>query len=162
MTLVFTAQTPAWYSFTSFFVVGIGMGFVSLATLLVVQSAVPPCDLGVATASNQFARTLGGTVGVGIGGSFIAARFSMLKEMVQGGRLLTELPPRLQALGLDRAEELLQPEVLSVLPEALQAGIKETVRQGVSEVFWTVTGAAVLCLMLCWMIPRRNSCKTQQ
>jgi EmrB/QacA subfamily drug resistance transporter len=162
MTLLFTVQTTAWYSFASFLVVGIGMGFVSLATLLVVQSAVPPCDLGVATASNQFARTLGGTVGVGIGGSFIAARFSTLIEMVQGGGLLKELPPRLQGMGLDRVEELLQPEVLAVLPEALQAGIQETVRQGVSEVFWTVTGAAVLCLMLCWMIPRKDSVAAQQ
>jgi EmrB/QacA subfamily drug resistance transporter len=157
MTLLFTAQTPDWYSFASFFIVGIGMGFVSLATLLVVQSAVPLRDLGVATASNQFARTLGGTVGVGIGGSFIAARFSMLMETLQGGEFLAELPPRLQGMGLDRVEELLQPQVLSILPRVLRVGIQETVQQGVMEVFWTVAGAAVLCLILCWMIPRRDS-----
>ena len=150
MTLTFRPLTPTWYCFVSFFVVGIGMGFVALATLLVVQSAVPPNDLGVATASNQFARTLGGTVGVGIGGSFIAARFSMLTKAMREGGLLADM-------GLDQVERLLQPEVMSVLPEPLQRGIQETVRQGVNEVFWTVAAAAVLCLLFCWAIPRRNS-----
>ena len=157
MALTFEAQTPSWYSFTSFFVVGIGMGFVALATLLVVQSAVPSYDLGVATSSNQFARTLGGTVGVGIGGSFIAARFSTLTRAIQEGGLLADLPPRLQGMGADQVEGVLQPEVLAALPEPLRVGIQEAVRQGVGEVFWTVLGAAVLCLLFCWAIPRRNS-----
>ena len=38
---------------------------VILATLVVVQNSVNIADLGVATSSNQFARTLGGTVGMG-------------------------------------------------------------------------------------------------
>jgi MFS family permease len=41
-----------------------------------------PKTLGVATSSNQFARTLGGAVGVGICGSFIATRFA---RPVRGG-----------------------------------------------------------------------------
>ena len=160
LTLTFTAQTATWYIFVSFFVVGIGMGFVALATLLVVQAAVPIQDLGVATSSNQFARTLGGTVGVGIGGSFIAARFSTLTQTLQEGGLLAQLPPRLKDMGPDQMAGLLQPEVLAALPEPLRAGIQETVRQGVGEVFWTVLGAAVLCLLFCWAIPRWDSSAT--
>ncbi len=157
LTLTFSAQTAGWYCFVSFFVVGIGMGFVALATLLVVQAAVPIHDLGVATSSNQFARTLGGTVGVGIGGSFIAARFSALTQAIQDGGLLAKLPPQLKDMGPDQMAGLLQPEVLALLPEALRVGIQETVQQGVSAVFWTVLGAAVLCLLFCWAIPRWDS-----
>jgi len=156
MTLTFNVHTPTWYSFLCFFTIGIGMGFVALATLLVVQSAVPLHDLGVATASNQFARTLGGTVGVGIGGSFIAARFSTLTRAIQEGGLLAKLPPQLTDKGGDQMAAWLQPEVLALLPEPLRAGIREAVRQGVNEVFWTVVGAAGLCLLLCWAIPRRK------
>jgi MFS family permease len=156
MTLAFRPETSAWYSFASFLVIGIGMGFVALATLLVVQSAVPPQDLGVATASNQFARTLGGTVGVGIGGSFIAARFGELTRMVQAHGLLGRLPSHLVDKGFDQVEALLQPEVWAVLPESFRIGLQETVQRGVNEVFWMVLVAAVLCLLCCGVIPRSN------
>ena len=153
MTLAFRPQTSTWYSFASFFVIGIGMGFVALATLLVVQSTVPLQDLGVATASNQFARTLGGTVGVGVGGGFIAARFSALSQRVQDSGLLQGLPADLSDRGLDQLEALLQPEVLAVLPEPTRLMLQEAVGQGVNQVFWTVLGVAVLCLILCAAIP---------
>ena len=55
---------------------GVGMGFVSMATLLVVQDSLDVADLGIATASNQFSRTLGGTIGVGISGSFVTMTLS--------------------------------------------------------------------------------------
>jgi EmrB/QacA subfamily drug resistance transporter len=154
MTLAFTPETTAYYSFASFFVIGIGMGFVALATLLVVQSVVPPSDLGVATASNQFARTLGGTVGVGIGGSFIAARFAELSQAVQERGLLETLPPRLADKGLDRLEGLLHPDVLAALPEDVRLWVQASVGQGVTEVFWTVLAAAILCLLCCGLIPQ--------
>ena len=160
MPLFFTKQTPSWYSFSSFFVIGIGMGFVALATLLVVQSAVSQQDLGVATASNQFARTLGGTVGVGIGGSFIAVRFDAMSRTLQESGVLTRLPPHLAGKGLDRLEGVLQPEVLAALPESVRAGVQEGVRQGVSEVFGMVLGAAVLCLLVCWAMPGNDSSGT--
>ena len=110
------------------------------------------CDLVQSICPNA-----GGTVGVGIGGSFIAARFSTLTRAIQEGGLLADLPPRLQGMGGDQVEGVLQPEVLAALPEPLRVGIQEAVRQGVGEVFWTVLGAAVLCLLFCWAIPRRNS-----
>jgi len=154
MTLAFNPETTAYFSFGTFFVIGIGMGFVALATLLVVQSAVPRQDLGVATASNQFARTLGGTVGVGIGGSFIAARFAELTQVVQERGLLEGLPPRLADKGLDQLEGLLRPDVLAALPDDIRLWVQASVGQGVTEVFWTVLAAAILCLLFCGLIPQ--------
>lgn len=154
MALAFREDTSAYYSFSCFFVIGTGMGFVALATLLVVQAAVPLHDLGVATASNQFARTLGGTVGVGIGGSFIAAHFGELARSVQKEGFLENMPLRLAERGIDQVEGLLQPGVLATLPEAVRAGVQESVRQGVTAVFWLVLAAALLCLVCCWVIPR--------
>ena len=153
MTLAFAPETTVFYSFATFFVIGIGMGFVALATLLVVQSAVPLRDLGVATASNQFARTLGGTVGVGIGGSFIAARFAELTQAVQNRGLLEGLPPHIASEGLDQIEGLLRPDVLSALPDEIRLWVQASVGQGVTEVFWTVLVAAIACLFFCLLIP---------
>jgi len=155
MTLTFTVQSPLWFSFGAFFVVGTGMGFVALSTLLVVQSWLEAKDLGVATASNQFARTLGGTVGVGVCGSFIAARFSDLSTAVRNSGLLDRLPAHLGQGGLGQVEGLLRPEIQPLISPDLKHMLQEAVMRGTHGVFWTVGVAAVLCLLACLLIPRR-------
>lgn len=156
MTLTFTSQTMLWFSFGTFFVVGVGMGFVALATLLVVQSWLDVKDLGVATASNQFARTLGGTVGVGVCGSFIAARFADLSSVVRQAGLLSHLPAHLAEAGMGQVEALLRPDIQALIPEDLGRMLREAVTRGTRQVFWTVCGAALLCLLACLQIPRRR------
>jgi hypothetical protein len=37
-------------------------------------NALPPKDLGVATSSQQFTRTLGGTIGVAVAGAIVTSR----------------------------------------------------------------------------------------
>lgn len=53
-------------------VMGAGMGLASTALIIVVQSAVPWERRGVATASNMFSRTIGGTLAVGVLGAALA------------------------------------------------------------------------------------------
>lgn len=154
MALAFSPETGTLYSFTSFFVIGIGMGFVALATLLAVQSAVPAHALGVATSSNQFARTLGGTVGVGIGGSLIVARFGDLADAIRDQDFWAQLPAGVAEQGGHQLGELLRPDVLTALPPEIRAVVQESVGKGVTAVFWTVLAAAVLCLFLCWRLPQ--------
>ena len=156
MTLSFTPASALWFSFTTFFVIGVGMGFVALATLLVVQSWLEAKDLGVATASNQFARTLGGTVGVGVCGSFIAARFGDLSGAVHASGLLDRLPAHLKEAGAGQIEGLLQPEIQALIPPDLKHMLREAVTQGTHAVFWTVSIAAILCLLVCFLIPGRR------
>jgi hypothetical protein len=45
---------------------GFGLGNCMQPLLLIVQSAVPPRDIGVATASSTFFRQIGGTIGVAV------------------------------------------------------------------------------------------------
>lgn len=156
-TLGFTLQSSMLSMFGVFFVIGIGMGWVSLSTLLVVQGSVPDRDLGVATASNQFARTLGGTVGVGVCGSFVAVQFTHLFEIMQGTGMLEHLPTELSETGLAQIESLLQPEVQALLPEPVNNLLQQTLVSGITGVFWTATISAVFCLVLCLLIPNKNS-----
>jgi predicted MFS family arabinose efflux permease len=153
LTPTFTLATTTVAMFVIFFVIGVGMGWVGLSTLLVVQSCLATEDLGVATSSNQFARTLGGAVGVGVCGSFIATRFTTLFESVRRADLLRDLPPHLREAGFGQVESLLHPTVQAVMPEALGKMVQTAVIQGVSGVFWTVTLAAGLCLLVCLMLP---------
>ncbi|NNG00794.1 MAG: MFS transporter [Desulfobacteraceae bacterium] len=153
LTLALKPESSVSYSFVIFFIVGMGMGIVSLATLLTVQASVDPKDLGVATSSNQFARTLGGTVGVGICGSFIATHFSALSEKTGGSGLIENLPDNLNESGLGRLEDLLDPVVQAAMTPGLLQMVHDAVGQGVTMVFWTVLVTSVLCLLCCLMLP---------
>ena len=153
LTLTFTPDTSISYLFVTFFIIGIGMGWVALSTLMVVQSCVQEKDLGVATSSNQFARTLGGAVGVGVCGSFIATRFSQLFEALHASDLLDQLPVQLNEAGFGQIESLLRPEAQAVMPEALRLMVQTAVVEGVTGIFWTVTAAAGLCLLICLLMP---------
>lgn len=153
MTLSFERESTIAFIFSVFFIIGTGMGFVGLSTLLLVQSALEDGHLGVATSSNQLARTLGGTMGVGICGSFIATRFGDLEQAVRTSATADRLPEQLSETGSAHVEGLLSPEVQAMMPPELLQTVQEVVVAGVREVFWTVTAVAVLCFAICLLMP---------
>ena len=56
-------------------VVGLGLGMMMPVYTLVVQNAVPVRMLGAATASTQFFRSIGGTIGAAVFGSIMLNRY---------------------------------------------------------------------------------------
>lgn len=94
---------------------GSGMGMVVVSLLLAVQNAVPRTQLGIATSSSIFARSIGGTIGVSILGTVL----SLGMQGAAGG-------PSLQALTPTQAQEAV---ALAQHPEAL---ISAGAAQGVS------------------------------
>jgi hypothetical protein len=61
-----TADTSLLLVMAVMFVLGYGLGNCMQPLLLILQSAVPPRDIGVATSSATFFRQIGGTLGVAI------------------------------------------------------------------------------------------------
>jgi EmrB/QacA subfamily drug resistance transporter len=57
-------------------IVGLGLGLMVQTFVVVVQNSVPRGMIGVATASTQFFRTIGATVGVTVMGAIVTARIS--------------------------------------------------------------------------------------
>ena len=120
-----------------------------------VQSSISLADLGVATASNQFARTLGGTVGVGICGSFVAAKMTAASAAWTSGGL-NRLPAAvLERIG-DHSESLFRPEIQALLPPEMRDVLSRAIVEGVGRVFVTVVAASLLCLSLCLLLPGRG------
>ncbi len=80
MITLFNVNTGLPLIITAMAITGAGLGLLSTAFILSVQNAVPWNLRGVATASTQFFRTIGGTVGVAIMGTILnaqmAARFA--------------------------------------------------------------------------------------
>lgn len=67
------ADTALVWVSLSMFVLGIGLGNCMQPLLLIIQSAVPPTEIGVATSSATFFRQIGGTLGVAV---FLSVLFS--------------------------------------------------------------------------------------
>jgi EmrB/QacA subfamily drug resistance transporter len=74
-------------------VVGIGLGPGQSLFSLAVQNAMPPHQLGVATASSQFVRQIGQTVGVALFGAVLTSTLAseMARHPPPGGAVVREL-----------------------------------------------------------------------
>jgi hypothetical protein len=155
MTLTFSTATAMTSCVIVLGLIGIGMGFVSMATLLIVQDSLAVSDLGVATASHQFSRTLGGTVGVGIAGSFLTATMSKTLDS-----LINVSPSNGSASVSDQIshniENLFRPEVQALLSPDIQQTMQQAVAHGVSTVFWVTLCASILCLLFSIILPGQS------
>jgi len=68
--------TASWVASAYMVVVGIGLGLVMQVLVLVVQNDARPQEIGVATSSATFFRSVGGAFGVAILGTIFASRLS--------------------------------------------------------------------------------------
>jgi len=100
-----TSETPVWLYSIYFFVVGAGLGLVMQVLVLAVQNAVDFRDMGVATSSSQFFRSMGGTVGTAIFGTILSTRLAHnladrlpVGAAPAGGGDIAKSPERIQAL----------------------------------------------------------------
>jgi EmrB/QacA subfamily drug resistance transporter len=74
------AGSGVWRVAVASFVLGVGMGFASVSTVVAVQSVVGWNRRGVVTGSNMFIRTLGSAVGIAVFGSIANGRLAHRKH----------------------------------------------------------------------------------
>ncbi len=139
--LFFSAGTSMVSCFLVFQITGLGMGFITLSTLLLVQGSLAPANLGVATSFHQFSRTLGGTVGVGICGGIVTTR---LIDKLEAS--VTTIPVSVKDRILDSMENIFRPEFQAILAPDTRAALSGAVADAMSSVFWIVLAASLLCL----------------
>jgi EmrB/QacA subfamily drug resistance transporter len=96
---------------------GFGLGILSLTYLLAVQNSVAWNQRGVATASNQFARTIGGAIGVSAMGAVLNAQLT--GRLAATGINLGAIPDPTQPGHFLTLNALLRPETRAALPAAL-------------------------------------------
>jgi EmrB/QacA subfamily drug resistance transporter len=126
------ADTPFLPLAGAMIVVGLGMGCIMQVLVLAIQNSVAYRDLGVATSSNTFFRSIGSALGVAV---FGAAVTNMLSRYV-----FSHTPP-----GSDRAQ------VLGALATG-QSGAKVTLPAPLREIFDGAYVHAVTSTFL-WSVP---------
>jgi EmrB/QacA subfamily drug resistance transporter len=95
-----TADTPLWQTMIVMLVFGYGLGNNMQPLVLAIQNAVPPRDIGVATASATFFRQIGGTLGVAV---FLSILFSTLPDKLAAAFQAAQGTPDFRAALADPA-----------------------------------------------------------
>jgi EmrB/QacA subfamily drug resistance transporter len=115
---------------------GLGFGLVSQVLTLAIQNAVEPRDIGIATASANLFRALGGSVGVAVFGAIFASRLStaLSRDVSRGAHVD---PDRLQA----------SPAAIRSLPSDLQLTVEHAVASSLHLVFLVAAPFAALALV---------------
>jgi MFS family permease len=79
------AGTAPWVASVYMLVLGIGIGLVMQVLVLAVQNAAPARDVGVATSTATFFRSMGGSLGVALFGAIFASRLTSELKALPGG-----------------------------------------------------------------------------
>ena len=125
--------------------VGVGMGMVSVTSMVAAQNSVPLKQLGVATSTIMLCRMLGGAVGIGLMGSVLFSRMQVQLERLSissGTNLSGSLIQRLA-----NPENLLDPATRALIPDSLLNSLVEILACSVGSAF--ATGLLITLLGLC-------------
>ncbi len=145
-----TPQTGLPFIVLTMVLIGTGLGFSSTAFVLAVQNAVPWNLRGVATATTQFFRTIGGTVGVAVMGTILnaqmASRFTPI--FAHSASVAAHLPKHIAP-----ANVLLTPEVRAALPAAFLNQLQGALAQSLFWVYVLIFILAVIGLALMFLLP---------
>lgn len=175
--LIMAFMDNVWVAVAAMIVFGVGLGVGMPVFSLTVQNAVSPADLGVATASSQLFRNIGGTIGIAVLGTVMSSSLAanlkarMARSEGAAARLDEETAARLSAL-TDPNMLLDQPklkEAIASLPADVQPIANELVEalrgalaSSLSVVFlWGTAIVAVAAVLTFFIreIPLRTSNK---
>jgi len=140
------ADTPLWRTMLIMVLMGLGLGGNMQPMITAVQNAVSPREIGVATSSVTFFRSMGGTLGTAV---FLSVLFNVLPGKIGAAYTSAgvQLPPN--AGGGD----LNDTSFLSRLPEALAHPFKVGFSDGIHVVFIMALVVMLVGLVVVFFLP---------
>jgi len=124
-------------------VLGVGMGFMMQIVMLIAQNSVGPRDMGVASSTNMFFRSVGGSFGVSVFGAIFTSR---LRDALTAGGAPAE------AGTLSGGGGNLDPATLHTLPAPVRDGYLHAVAHATQGVFGWAVLFGVAAFALAWAI----------
>jgi EmrB/QacA subfamily drug resistance transporter len=122
--------------------VGLGLGFTSSAFVIAVQNAVPWSQRGVATATSQFFRTIGGSVGVAVLGAVLASQWRGRANDLAGSDIYS------------RASDVLDPASRASLPANVRDMLQVSLADTLHVIYIAVAVITVLVFISVLFFPR--------
>ena len=133
--------TPQWLMAVYMLIFGVGLGCVMQVLVLVVQNSVSYQDLGTATASANFFRSIGGSFGVAVFGAVFS---NVLPKRIQTNLGASAPPEGLSSLTPDRLHDLSAP---------VQHGVVLSISESIQTVFLYGVPFAIVAFGLAWLLP---------
>ncbi|MFD3684518.1 DHA2 family efflux MFS transporter permease subunit [Nocardiopsis sp. NPDC058631] len=133
-------DSSLWEMGVYFFVLGFGLGLVMQVVVVIVQNAADYADLGVATSSATFFRSIGGSFGTAVFGAVFSGQLAS-NLAARAGEV--QLPP-----GVDPASLESDPRSLDRLPPEAQASFLQAYADSVDTVFLCAVPVAVAGFVL--------------
>ncbi|HEY7348989.1 MAG TPA: MDR family MFS transporter [Ktedonobacterales bacterium] len=130
---------------------GFGLGIISLTYLIAVQNTVPWNERGVATASNQFSRTIGGAIGVSVMGAVL--NMQLMARLAAAGIHLGTIPDPTQPGQFLTLNALLRPETRAALPAHLLGQLVSPLGASLHILFLMMFALAGLGVISAWLLP---------
>jgi EmrB/QacA subfamily drug resistance transporter len=156
------ADTPLWKTMLIMVVMGLGLGGNMQPMITAVQNAVSPREIGVATSSVAFFRSMGGTLGTAV---FLSVLFNVLPGKISDAFRTAQGTPQFQqalATNPQAAQTLQQAQgggaledtsFLSRLPEVVAHPFKVGFSDGIQIVFLMALAVMIIGLIVVFFLP---------
>jgi MFS family permease len=143
--------------------VGFGMGLVTTAITVSVQNTVEISQVGVATSSTVFSRSLGAAVGVSVMGAILSHR---LGNLLNGSKALAGVFSGMANGALGEVRLLLQPAARARMsPESLKI-LQHALEMSLQDIFLFAAGVTLLAVFIAFHVssqrPTSASKKTDE
>ena len=126
--------------------IGLGIGMTMQNLVLIVQNSVAARQLGAASSSVSFFRSLGGAIGVSALGAVLSSRVSTLTS------------DGLERIGITASSSGSSSgsiPVLSTLPAPVRTVVEQAFGEGVADIFLVTVPLAVLAILMIVLLPNR-------
>jgi EmrB/QacA subfamily drug resistance transporter len=135
-------DTPYWRIGIFMALMGLGVGMMMQNLVLCTQNQVAPSDLGAASSTVTFFRSLGGAVGVSVLGSVMSTRISHYAQDTIG-----QLSPQEQAAAGKAAGGGSIPD-MDLLPHGIREWLESAYGHGIADIFLIVAPIAFLAFLV--------------
>jgi EmrB/QacA subfamily drug resistance transporter len=122
--------------------VGVGIGLVMQTVILVAQNSARREDVGVATSTATFSRSIGASIGVTVFGAVFASRLGTELAAVPGVQHLADAGARLD------------PARVQALPASIRPAVLDAFSAAIGHTFLIGAAALVLALLAALALPR--------
>ncbi len=141
-------DTPLWHAMVFMVLMGAGLGL-SMQTLVIsVQNALPPRDMGIATSSVSFFRSLGGTLGAAVAlGTLFGSLAGNIQDRARTAGLPAEVVDRFSS-----ATALDDSSIIPSLPDAVERAVLEGFTDSMSTVFVVIALLLVPAFVLTLLV----------
>jgi len=138
-------HTPYWLTGLFVFTLGFGLGFTMQIVVTAVQNAIERRDMGAATSSVTFFRSMGGAFGTAIFGAVLTTR---LRYHLADAGPVAGLPT-----GADEAQIANNVQAIQALPDAAREVVVGAWVDALQEVFYVALPFVVAAFVIAWFIP---------